>query len=89
MFYVARSSDSDAGRSNNNHGIGIKLEELEMHFLDAKPVKNPVTIVQHMVGGEVYVQEWEVINSGDISWDSNVIKITFVLWCNLLVNFAD
>uniref|UniRef100_A0A1Y1KUH5 UBA domain-containing protein n=1 Tax=Photinus pyralis TaxID=7054 RepID=A0A1Y1KUH5_PHOPY len=27
--------------------------------------------VQHMWGGEVYQQEWEIINSGEVEWDSD------------------
>lgn len=42
-----------------------------MHF-DAKPAKNAVTIVPHMVGGETYMQQWEVCNIGDVRWDSDV-----------------
>lgn len=86
IFFILkiRSSDSDAGRScgtSKSRPIGIQLEEMEMRF-DAKPAKNAVTVIPHMVGGETCMQQWEVCNIGDVRWDSDVSQFIVLKFLN-------
>lgn len=66
-----QSSDSEAGAVSNT-----KEEELHM---DARPI-NVQTSFPHMLGGEVYLHQWEVQNTGQITWDNTVCHIGLINW---------
>lgn len=72
-FYCRQKESDDVCKSNTSKScsIGIKQEELEMYY-DGKPVRDVLHIVPHMVGGETYLQQWEVVNTGNVVWDSEV-----------------
>lgn len=64
-----KSSDSEAGQS----GKEMKEEELQM---DARPITLPGSC-PHMIGGEVYLHQWEVKNTGQVTWDAWVCHCFF------------
>lgn len=73
LALFTKSSDSDAGhsssRSRSNHVQEDDNEdELQM---DGAPV-NDLSVVPHMLGGEIYLHRWEVINVGKAAWSSKV-----------------
>lgn len=43
----------------------------EEHHMDARPT-NVQRSFPHMLGGEVYLHQWEVQNTGQVTWDSTV-----------------
>lgn len=71
---LARSSDSDAGRSANKCRavpVAVPVDISEQH-MDAAPVNPHNTVVPHMMGGEIYMQKWEVTNTGKLPWTADV-----------------
>lgn len=65
-----KSSDSEAGPSSKE----TKEEELQM---DARPITLPGSC-PHMIGGEVYLHQWEVKNTGQVTWDTWVCHCFFL-----------
>ncbi|KAF7266096.1 hypothetical protein GWI33_020547 [Rhynchophorus ferrugineus] len=65
---AVKSSDSEAGHSSSRSRSRDKQEETKAPKMDAKPV-NSQTIVPHMLGGEIYLHQWEVQNSGEGAWN--------------------
>ncbi|XP_060535950.1 uncharacterized protein LOC132707925 [Cylas formicarius] len=65
LFSAAKSSDSEAGHSSSRS----RSHEKEDSRMGAQPV-NVQEVVPHMLGGEVYLHKWEVINTGEIAWSS-------------------
>lgn len=59
--FEAKSSDSEAGPSKE-----VKKEEPQM---DARPITLQGSCPR-MLGGEVYLHQWEVKNTGQVTWDS-------------------
>lgn len=69
---AVKSSDSEAGHSSSRSRSRDKNEkpkEEQEPKMDAKPV-NSQSVVPHMLGGEVYLHQWEVQNTGEAPWTS-------------------
>lgn len=60
--------DSDLDSSSKEE---VKEEELRM---DARPISLQ-TSYPHMLGGEIYLHQWEVQNTGQVTWDSAVCHL--------------
>lgn len=56
----------------------IKSSEnkVELH-MDARPT-NVQTSFPHMLGGEVYLHQWQVQNTGQVTWDSTVCHFSLL-----------
>lgn len=76
---LGRSSDSDAGRiANCPAEIPLSDDDLQLH---ATAISQHDATIPHMMGGETYMQQWEVTNSGKVPWTSEVrtiVRIRFL-----------
>lgn len=69
---LGRAGDADALRSHSkSRSIGIPLID-EDFLMDARPVNQMDSSIPHMIGGETYRQSWEVLNSGQVPWTTEV-----------------
>lgn len=74
---LLRSSDSDVGHSSRkSRPIGVPANEAEF-LMDATVLGQRHSTIPHMSGGETYKQEWEVVNSGELSWTDDVSGMSF------------
>lgn len=73
-----KSSDSEAGPSSKE----VKEEEPQM---DARSITLQGSC-PHMIGGEVYLHQWKVKNTGQVTWDTWVCHC-FLKYKHLFVNF--
>ncbi|XP_066249930.1 uncharacterized protein [Euwallacea similis] len=76
-----KSSDSEAGPSSSRRDkkekhmqmeLGVsqsKQENVEGPKMDARPV-TVQSVIPHMLGGEIYMHQWEVQNTGEDQWTS-------------------
>ncbi|XP_018571385.1 uncharacterized protein LOC108911046 isoform X2 [Anoplophora glabripennis] len=70
LALLTKSSDSDAGQSSSrSHSYRRVEKEDDLLQMDAAPV-NTQSAVPHMLGGEVYLHQWEVMNTGKLPWTS-------------------
>lgn len=66
---MARSSDSDIGHTvAKSRPINICVPEADFNLMDASSINHKDTNIPHMVGGETYMQRWEVVNTGKLPW---------------------
>lgn len=77
----AKSSDSEAGQSSSKSYS--RKDEVDFNILDmdASPVSSQ-NIIPHMLGGEIYLHQWKVMNTGRLPWTS-VVRTSL----NLLISF--
>lgn len=87
-----KSSDSEAGHSSSRSRSRDKEEKRKLEEqkqltklkgdeepkMDARPV-NIQTSIPHMVGGEVYLHQWDVQNTGQDQWTS-LVSVTTLKW---------
>lgn len=66
-----KSSDSEAGPSSSKSHSRKDEEIEELRKMDAAPVLSQ-NIIPHMLGGEVYLHQWRVVNTGKLPWTSEV-----------------
>ncbi|KAJ8953179.1 hypothetical protein NQ318_003215 [Aromia moschata] len=70
LALLTKSSDSDAGQSSSrSHSYRHCAKQDDLQKYDAVPV-NTQKVVPHMLGGEVYLHQWEVMNTGKLPWTS-------------------
>ncbi|KAL3275286.1 hypothetical protein HHI36_020054 [Cryptolaemus montrouzieri] len=69
MSLLTKSSDSDAGHSSSKSNSETILN-VDMGQMNAAPVRHQQSVIPHMMGGEVYLHSWEVINNGLLPWTS-------------------
>lgn len=73
----AKSSDSEAGQSSSTISHNRKPEVGDDFLkMDATPVVTQ-NVVPHMLGGEVYLHRWKVVNTGRLAWTSEVRVFSF------------
>lgn len=69
---LGRSSDSDIGRScSKSRPIGLPLTDSDL-LMDASAVSQFDQSTPHLNGGEKFMQNWVVINSGKLPWTNEV-----------------
>ncbi|KAJ8924658.1 hypothetical protein NQ315_000809 [Exocentrus adspersus] len=70
LALLTKSSDSEAGQSSSrSHSYHRCEKEDDLLQMDAAPV-NTQSVIPHMLGGEVYLHKWEVMNTGKLPWTS-------------------
>ncbi|KAJ8933882.1 hypothetical protein NQ314_013735 [Rhamnusium bicolor] len=70
LALLTKSSDSDAGPSTSRRDTYHCIEnEEDLLLMDAAPVNRTGTFPR-MLGGEVYLHKWEVMNTGKLPWTS-------------------
>lgn len=85
LALLTKSSDSEAGQSSSrSHSYHHCEKEDDLLQMDASPV-NAQSVVPHMLGGEIYLHQWEVMNTGKLPWTSKVkefccFKIYYYYW---------
>lgn len=67
----AKSSDSEAGQSSSKSHSRKDETRDSIIKMDAAPVLSQ-NIVPHMLGGEIYLHQWKVVNTGRLPWTSEV-----------------
>ncbi|KAK9871498.1 hypothetical protein WA026_012869 [Henosepilachna vigintioctopunctata] len=70
LALLTKSSDSDAGHSSSKSNSDTLLG-VDMNQMNAAPVRYQQSVIPHMVGGEVYLHTWDVINNGSLPWTSD------------------
>lgn len=67
---LGRSSDSDPDRiAPCPVEVPSVDDDLQLH---ATAISQHDGTIPHMMGGETYMQQWEVTNSGKVPWTSEV-----------------
>lgn len=70
---LARSSDSDVGHTGSkSRPITACVTDTDLNMMDAAPINQHNMSIPHMMGGETYMQRWEVVNTGKLPWTSEV-----------------
>ncbi|CAG9854334.1 unnamed protein product [Phyllotreta striolata] len=72
LALVSKSSDSDVAVCSNakrRQSVPCEGDDYVLQ-MNATPV-NTQEIVPHMLGGEIYLHQWKVINSGKLQWNSD------------------
>lgn len=85
----AKSSDSETGQSSSKSHNRKDVANDNILDMDAAPV-NSQNIIPHMLGGEIYLHQWKVMNTGSLPWTSEV-RISFnifLLTSLMLVRFS-
>ncbi|KAJ8973560.1 hypothetical protein NQ317_009584 [Molorchus minor] len=65
---LIKSSDSDAGPSSSRSQSHRHSEDFDQ--FDAVPI-NTQSVIPHMVGGEIYLHQWKVMNTGSCPWTND------------------
>lgn len=69
-----------------NQKIGVPITYKELLMNASVSTGKQVVTIRNMSGGETYKQEWPVVNTGSIAWDSNVSKLSiFYIPLNRLI----
>ncbi|XP_057653370.1 next to BRCA1 gene 1 protein-like [Diorhabda carinulata] len=68
-----KSSDSDGGSRCGK--LNLHGSEDDFLQMDARPIDTQ-DVIPHMLGGEIYLHHWKVINSGKMTWNKNT-KLMF------------
>ncbi|CAH2007744.1 unnamed protein product [Acanthoscelides obtectus] len=71
---LLKSSDSDVGgQSSGGRSRGERDDDdSSVLQMDAAPVKTQ-TSIPHMLGGEIYLHQWQVKNTGKLCWTSKTV----------------
>lgn len=67
----SKSSDSEAGPSSSKSQSRKDESNDYILKMDASPILSQ-NIVPHMLGGEIYLHQWKVVNTGRLPWTSDV-----------------
>ncbi|XP_072396375.1 uncharacterized protein [Diabrotica undecimpunctata] len=68
LALFSKSSDSDGCTSSVKRRSSVPCEPEDDGFhMDAMPI-NVQQIIPHLLGGEIYLHQWKVLNSGKSAW---------------------